>query len=446
MALALVFLATGVGAYPIARERDLGERFSLEAAGALPIIRDPEVVVFVNRMGQGLVDVVDPPQFFDYRFSVVDNRQLNAFAVPGGFIFLHSGLITRAGNDSELASVIGHEIAHSHAHHIVRQQEKSQLASYAAMAGMLLSIIQPALGAVAMGASATAQLKYLRDFEQEADYLGLRYLRKAAYQPHGMADFMKRILEEKRMQPLEIPPYLLSHPLTDERITNLQVATRDDVERAGWRSPSLEMERVQAILQALTETKETTLAKYEADATDTRGWLLLGLVQLHQGDATVAIETFRKAKALGAEAIDGDLGLALLRAGRLDEALLGLRARVESTPDDAVARAYLGEALLVTDSFDEARHELTEALRRLPMLDYVELSLGQAYGKAGDAPRGLYHLARAFEMRGEVDRAISHYERALEKLPKDSPEEQGAKGRLDQLRKVAKDRSIKQRR
>jgi predicted Zn-dependent protease len=90
------------------------------------------------------------------------------------------------------------------------------------MAGLLLSAIQPALGAAALGASATVQLKYQREFEQEADYLGLRFLRKAGFEPHGMGSFMKRMLEEQRTQPLEILPYMLSHPLTDERITNLQ--------------------------------------------------------------------------------------------------------------------------------------------------------------------------------------------------------------------------------
>ncbi|MGH7897207.1 MAG: M48 family metalloprotease, partial [Candidatus Binatia bacterium] len=157
--LSLLLVTAPASAYPIAKERELGERFSLEAASALPLVREAEVVVFVDRMARRIVSRLGAPQPFDYRFYVVRDPQLNAFAVPGGFVYVHSGLVTRVANDSELAGVLGHEIAHAHAHHIVRQQEKSQLLTYTALAGVLLSVIQPALGAAALGASAAGQLK-----------------------------------------------------------------------------------------------------------------------------------------------------------------------------------------------------------------------------------------------------------------------------------------------
>ncbi len=247
--IALVGEARG---YPIAEERKLGDRFSIEAASALPIVREPAVVNYVNGIGQRIVARLDAPQPFEYRFSVVNDGSINAFAVPGGFVYLNSGLLLRVGNDSELAGVLGHEIGHSHAHHIVRQQEKTQLLSYAALAGMLLSVVQPAIGAAAMGINATAQLKYQREFEQEADYLGMRYMRVAGFDPQGMVTFMKRLWEEQRTMPIDqIPPYMLSHPLTDERISTLEAASRNVPAVPGSQQASFALERVQAIVRAL---------------------------------------------------------------------------------------------------------------------------------------------------------------------------------------------------
>ncbi|MGH7897150.1 MAG: M48 family metallopeptidase, partial [Candidatus Binatia bacterium] len=304
--LALLILCADARGYPIAEERKLGERFSIEAAAALPLVREPAVVDYVGRIGRRMVARLGAPQPFEYRFSVVRDGQLNAFAVPGGFVYVNSGLVTRVGNESELAGVLGHEIGHTHAHHIVRQQEESRLVSYAALAGMLLSVVQPAIGAAAMGAGMAAQLKYRRQFEQEADYLGIRYMREAGFDPHGMASFMKRIWNEQRTMPLDqIPPYMLSHPLADERITSLETATKDTRPLPGWERPSAELERVQAIVRALTEDRSSTRARYQkASATGAAARALYGVVLLYQGDAEAALTSLAAAKAEGAAGVD----------------------------------------------------------------------------------------------------------------------------------------------
>jgi predicted Zn-dependent protease len=440
--LVLVSVAPQAGAYPIARERELGERFSLEASSALPLIREPEVLVFVDRVAQRIVSRLGSPQPFDYRFYVVRDAQLNAFAVPGGFVYLHSGLITRTANDAELAGVLGHEIGHAHAHHIVRQQEKSQLLTYGALAGVLLSVIQPALGAAALGASAAGQLKYQRDFEQEADYLGVRYMREAGFDPHGMASFMKRILEEQRNHPLEVPPYMLSHPLTDERITHLEAATRGDRESPGWTEPSWELRRVQAILRALTEDRASVRARYARAPESPQQLALLGLVLLHQGDFGAALETLGRAKEKGVGGLEGDLGLARLRSGAVEEALVLLRARLEAAPEDVVARASLGAALLQKGDLEAARNELRVVTEAAPWLDDAVFNLGQSYGRGGDKARGLFHLARAFELRGDVERALAQYEKAVEVLPAGSAEAEQCKYKIEMLEEITTQRVL----
>src|SRR5262249_23365728 len=173
-------------------EAELGRRFLLEARSQLPLIEDPAVTEYVERVGRRLVGVLGPQQF-DYRFYVVQSPELNAFAVPGGYVFVFSGLLARAANDDELAGVLAHAVGHVSGHHLVRQQSEGQVWNYAALLGVLLSAVHPVLAAGAVAAAETAQLKYSREFEQEADYLGLRYATQAGYDPHALGSFFKTL-------------------------------------------------------------------------------------------------------------------------------------------------------------------------------------------------------------------------------------------------------------
>ncbi len=169
-------------------------------------MREPAIVDYVNRLGQRMVDRLEAPQPFEYRFASCRTARSTPSRFPVASSTSIPALLLRVGSESELAGVLGHEIAHSHAHHFVRQQEEGRLLSYAALAAALLSILHPAIGAVAAGAEAAAQLKYQRQFEQEADYLGIRYMRAAGYDPHGMTSFMKQLSNEQRTLPTRPDP------------------------------------------------------------------------------------------------------------------------------------------------------------------------------------------------------------------------------------------------
>jgi predicted Zn-dependent protease len=438
MAAGLVFILCGAArAYPIAEERKLGERFALEAAAALPLVREPAIVDYVARVGQRIVDRLEAPQPFEYRFAVVQDGALNAFAVPGGFIYVNTGVLLRAGSESELAGVLGHEIAHSYAHHFVRQQEEGKLLSYAALAGALLSILHPAIGAAAMGASAAVQLKYQREFEREADYLGIRYMSAAGYDPHGMTSFMKRMWDEQRVLPLdEVPPYLLSHPLTDERISNLEAATKDMAAQPGSERPTFAFERVQTIARALGGERRVGAHVPKAGAPAGRVFALHGVALLYGGDAAGALAVLERTRGPGFEQVDDDLALARFRTGDFAGAVRLLHERLEVAPEDAVARGLLGEVLVASKEYDAAIKELERAAQAAPELDRVEFDLGQAYGHGGNAALGSYHLARALEMRGDIDRAIAQYKKAAKLLPADSVEAAAAVRRIEALQEV----------
>ena len=136
-------------------EIDLGRKFSLVARTQFPLIRDPVVQHYINSIGRRIIARLDQ-QEFPYQFAVVQDRNLNAFSVPGGYIYLHSGLILRVDSEDELAGVLGHEIAHVQGHHMLRQEQDTKLLSYAGLAAMALSVINPVLAA---GASSAADRK-----------------------------------------------------------------------------------------------------------------------------------------------------------------------------------------------------------------------------------------------------------------------------------------------
>ena len=437
-------LACTLASVPAARggsisdEKELGRKFDLEARAHLPLIDDVEVTDYVNRVGRKIVGALND-QTFTYQFQVVRDPHINAFAVPGGYIYAHAGLLMRASNDDELAGVLGHEIAHVNAHHLARQQEATQLMNYASLLGIVLSAIQPAIGAGAIAANAAVQLQYRREFEQEADYLGSRYMRAAGYDPRGMLDFFKKMLDEQRTTPTFVPPYLLSHPLTDKRLTNLEAVLRTHQWDSGpRRRTSLELERVQLLTRARSEPAQDVVTLYrrgaEAQPTDGRSRYLFGLAQLETGAVDAARATLEAARRLGFGQVDRELGRAWLRLRQLDKAREALRRATEIDPDDAVGHLELAKVLEALNDTPGATREYERALQLAPELAEAHYGFGILAGRAGQQGDGFYHLAVAYKLRGEYDKAVSQFEKAEPLLPLGSAQAQTARAEIEELR------------
>jgi len=428
---------TALGSISNSDEIDLGKKFAREARAKLPLIDDVEINSYVSRVGDKIVaSLGDQP--FSYRFFVVRDPRINAFAVPGGYVYVHGGLLTHVSNDDELAGVLGHEIAHVNAHHLARQQEATQLLNYAALLGMLLSVVQPAIGAGAVAANAAVQLQYRREFEQEADYLGAGYMRRAGYDPRGMLDFFKKLLDEQRLGPASAPPYLLSHPLTDTRLTNLEAVLHTHQWDRGPRQPTtLELERVQLLISARMEAAADVRARYErrveAAPQDGRARYLLGLAYLETGAFDAARETFEAARKLGFGNVDLELGRVSLHLQQLDTARELLSRAAETTPDDPIAHRELAKVLEALGDSAGAMRSYERALELAPTLEEAHYSLGILAGRAGRQGEGFYHLAKAFELRGEFDKALSQFQKAAPLLPAGSERAQEVRTEIADL-------------
>lgn len=420
------------------RERELGRRFALAARGRLPLVGDPDVLRLVRRVGGRIASHLED-SFFDYHFAVIRDPSINAFAVPGGYVYVHTGLLVGVASEDELAGVLGHEIAHVHAHHLARQQESTQLMSHAALLGVLLSVIHPGFGALASAASAAQQLRYRREFEQEADYLGARYAQAAGYDPAAMLSFFEKLAGQQRMAGPTPPPYLLTHPLTDERMTRLQAvlrATPGTQTEKGERS--FELARAHALaafrqgppLQVLSEYRQS----YQSEPTDGRRAYLYGLVALEAGRLETAGPPLEAARKAGVEAATRELGRLALRGRNADEARKMLRAAVERDPNDPLAWFELGRAEEEVGETGRARDAFRRALDLDPELAEAHRRLGILQGKQGQQGRGFYHLGMAAYLAGEYPRAVAQLERAADILPKDDPDRRRARDLSAELR------------
>jgi beta-barrel assembly-enhancing protease len=356
----------------------------------------------------------------------VRDGSINAFAVPGGYVYVNSGLLTRLDSDDELGAVLGHEIAHVHAHHLARQQEATQLMNYATLLGALLSVVQPAIGAVATAANAAVQLRYSREFEQEADYMGTRYARTAGYDGRAMLDFLQRLRDEQRLSPTSMPPYLMSHPLTDQRLDNLDAVLKSERRKERLRSgKSLSLKYVQVLTRARTEPAGDVLAAYragvDANPRDPETRYLFGVACLETGQFDAAEKALEEAESAGIAAASGALGSLALRARQAERARTLLTQAVELNPLDAAAHADLAKAFEVLNDADSAMREYRRAIELAPDFDSAHYALAMLAGRAGRNAEGFYHLATAMRLRGEYTEALKQYERAEPLLSEGDP-------------------------
>src|SRR5215813_1393127 len=201
----------------------IGKQYAQEVERSSKLIDDPIVVEYVNRVGQNLVRNSDAR--VPFTIKVIDSDEVNAFALPGGFFYVNSGLILRATEESELAGVMAHEIAHVAARHGTCQATKGDIAQLASIPAMIFIPYSWAGYAMYQGlnfAIPMTFLKFSRDAERQADFLGLQYMYKAGYDPNSYVTFFERIQADEKRRPGTIGKAFSTHPPTPERIENTQ--------------------------------------------------------------------------------------------------------------------------------------------------------------------------------------------------------------------------------
>ncbi|MDR0339440.1 MAG: M48 family metalloprotease, partial [Desulfovibrio sp.] len=242
------------GEFTLKDEKELGEKFNVLIRSRLPLVQDAEILDYVSGIVTRLSRTM-PKQPFPFTVSVIRHNAVNAFACPGGYIFVHTGLILSMENESEVASVIAHEMAHVTQRHIASRIENSQYISLLSIIGALAGAFlggggqgSAAILTGSMAAGQAAMLNYSRNDEREADQVGMNYLARAGYSPQGMVRAFEILSRKQWLMGGNIPSYLSTHPGLTERVKDMGVRvsrlpaaqqTKQDDNRAFLRAQAL---------------------------------------------------------------------------------------------------------------------------------------------------------------------------------------------------------------
>ena len=402
-------------------EKKLGEKLAKELARKLEIVRDPVINLYVWRVGKRIVKEAADTRF-RYRFYVVKEPEPNAFTIPGGHVYVTSGLLRMVEDEDELAGVLAHEVAHSILRHIAKAMDRAKRISLATLAAIIAGafLSRNAKGAEAIGTSAIAMaqslmLRYTRENEVEADQLGAKLMTRAGYRPGAMVRFLKKIYKWERMTSPDVPTYLRTHPAISDRIAYLsQSYPSVDVVRSHTLGG---LKKVQKRVFVIEKGPFGALEQFGGLTGDDPDLLYgLGIALLGSGREEGALSCFEKAlsKSPDDPYILREIGLVLYRRGAPRKACPYLEKAVEAFPldeelIDALALLYRKEG-----RWDEAVLLYERALKE-EMCPALYRSLGELYAQKGDRVLAHKNFGLFFLRKGDKRMALYHFRKAMKK-------------------------------
>jgi predicted Zn-dependent protease len=411
-----------VAALTISEEEELGEEFLKQVKQAYRFVDDPFVDDYINRLGRRLVAAF-PEQPFHFRFYVIDNAVYNAFATPGGYVFVHSGLISAMTSEEELAGILSHEIAHVYCRHISERIEKSKTLSLATLAGITAGLFLGS-SALAIGSAAAGQaagLAYSRQDERQADEIGVQYLAAAGYSAEGLLAVLKKINEKHWFTEQEVPTYLTTHPGTEDRIVYIDTLLASDRYRPGQprtEDNKTDFQMAHTIVTASCGDSDTALKHMQlrldqnsADPLNNFGYALaLSRKARHEE----AIGYLKKAleKQPAHPQIMTALAIEYMLTGYSDKALETFKNTPQTTYWDFKKQLYWSQAAEETGHMDECISILEALVKKTP--DYLDAyyALGMAYGRSNNDAKAHYYLGRYYYEIENFKNAMFHLQKA----------------------------------
>ncbi len=416
-----------VGAITLSEEKDMGKKIVRFIRKSVPLVEDGEVLTYVRNVGNRVARQVGITTY-QFQFFVVDQPIPNAFAVPGGYIFIYRGLIEMMSSEGELASILSHELAHIQARHLQRSIDEAKITSVGMIVGMIAGILigAPGVAAGSMAASESATLGYSRAHEMEADQYGFRFLCKAGYDPAEMPSIMKKIESCTWLQNSGIPSYLSTHPALGERVQYLTEMARK--QKASFpkavRPASGDFKIMQATLIADYDEEQKAFDRFQAGIKkgDDAAVFGLGRLYLRQNRWSEAIEQLRQAARLmpSSPFVLSTLGDAYHRVGKLAEAQSTLESALMIDPSSSIAHLRLALVLMDMGKRDEALDHLMQIEELAPMFPEIDYHLGVILGQANKLGLAHFYLGRYYFYKDNKELAISHFKKA-KSLITDSP-------------------------
>lgn len=434
-----------------AKEDKLGRQVVSELLGHGMVIEDPLLSEYVNRIGRRLARHTSRSAS-DFQFYVIDSAQVNAFALPGGYVGINAGLLTETDNESELASVMGHEIAHVTQRHIARQIEATSGMGWATAAAVLLAAVagggdpDAISAAVAAGVSnlGQQQTNYTRSHEYEADRLGIRTLAAAGYDPDAMSSFFAKMQRRARLYGTQLPQILLSHPVSNTRMAEAESRAADYGAIDVRESPDYALMKERA--RVLAGRQLGDLARYYEDRRDVArpdagldyGYALVLNRLGRNREAADLLQPLARAHP-DVRAYRLALAHTHSRAGQLDMARRQLDEIRADFPDSAAAKLDYARTLIEANEVDAARDYLLGEPELLASASEAQQMLARAAGQEGRLGEAYYRQARFQTMRGAYAQAINQLRAALQTAELDAFDESRLRAQLDQVVRACHD-------
>jgi len=430
-------------------EKRVGESIMQEIRHKEPsYLDDAEVSAYLNRIGRRLASNSEGARQ-EFEFFALRDATLNAFALPGGFIGVHTGLILAAQSESELASVLSHEISHVTQHHIARGFSQQSMSSATMLLSLAVAILaarhnpDAAQGALIAGQAAgiQQQLNYSRDFEREADRIGIQLLERSGYDVRGMGSFFERLQRYSRLYENSAPGYLRTHPLTTERIADME----NRIQALPYRQvpDSLDFLLVRAKLRAQEGTPDEAVADFDIQVKEhkfssefaARYGLAQALLRAkHYAAAEAQVAQLRQIK-LASPLLETLAAELRLRQNDAADAARILRAASVSYPQErAIAYAEI-DALLIAGQAKEALG-LTVADLQAYTTDFRMHALqAKTYAMLGQRLQQHRAQGEAYVLQGMLLPAIEQFELAQKAPDGDFYEHSQVDARLRQLKR-----------
>jgi predicted Zn-dependent protease len=431
-----------------ATERRLGETIMKDIRRDPQYLDDPEIAEYLNTLGAQLLRSAQGVRQ-DFEFFAVRDASINAFALPGGFVGVNTGLLTSSENESEIASVLSHEIAHVTQRHIARQigvQKQMQMPMMVAMAAaILLGRSRPdlATGAAmaAQGGAVQSMLSYSRDFEREADRIGFQTLSGSGYDVRAMAMFFEKMQRYTRIQDDgTFPSYLRSHPITTERIADAQA--RAEAFPYRQHADTIEYHLVRAKLRAeAAETRDAVKMfgdavndKRYANEPGARYGLAVALLRAKEPKRAEAEVAKLRTAGVASPMIDTLAARTRLAQGDQAGALEILRAGLARYPHRRTLLYDILDIQLAQKKFEEVHATLNDVLRLYPRDARLQEDRAKAY--AGQGKRLLQHQAQAefYLLQGNLGAAVEQLQLAQRSDDGNFYEQSVVDARLKELR------------
>ena len=443
-----IYRVDPVFGFSVGDERKVGEQLLTLVRREFNLIDEPDIIQYINELGRSTLEVAGS-QYFDYHFFVINNKELNAFAAPSGLIFFHSGLIQSFDSEGELLGVMAHEIGHVVSRHLAGRVNKSAMISAATMLGVLLGI---ALGAGALSeaiiagsaaAGQSASLSFSRHDEEEADRLAFNWMQEQNRDPAAMVDMLHEIYTINRYRMGYVPPYLLTHPQPEVRMSYIQDLILFSEKKPYIQVDEFPFQRFKSRVISMTKEPmqlvfyyQKVLSSLEPDTeAAAMAQYVLSQAYLAASDYGNAELALRKTLAFYPDKpiLKADLGVIYLKSGRYDEALKLLQETRRAERKNAYAGFYLAVALENTGKLQEASDLYEELLIMMPDYSKLYYQLANVMASMGKQGEGFYYYGYYFWYEGDLNSARHHYSKAVSLLPQDSQMKVNAENMLKKI-------------